>query len=576
MIEHVQLIQTLPTMATVQLANFIQYGRRMGKTKSMAHSDLPPTEEETHSGKQINANLSQVTVLPRREWERIQNNLNAQQKELERKRRLHQEREDLHKESQDVVKHWSNTIVGQRQKKLEARKIREEKEEKERVKIDIEEAKIQAKKRQEAIEKAKTRQYFQTDRVKSFHGALLLTEVLQERDAQLELKKQKIANEKGKDLEMLKYQREQHENGIRQDQAKAAERYRLRKKVAEYQQMQIGERKGHEVAAKLDDKREGEEVKKLVKLHEWEQQKLDEVRKGEKKKLMESYAEHISNRDAIRALDAQQQEEEDDEIRIFANAKKKMLKLRKEKEIDLFNHQQEHRDRMVSLLAGQLKQKVNDEDARIVEAERLKDEKLAKEKKDKEDKLNRDLASIAAHRKHQMDLKEQLAREDHQNNLELLDVKMEADRIFAEKQTEWRRGRKEKLQNLQHFHASQINERAEKERYHREESLANDLKIIEQLDIEEKQFQDYASGVIAAAKERNCNTYPLVKAAQSGTGGGRGPNFVGKGGIRPSYPTSDGTGVQLPKYQRGSTESIKSQYQTKNPKVAKKRLGFVW
>jgi len=41
-------------------------------------------------------------------------------------------------------------------------------------------------------------------------------------------------------------------------------------------------------------------------------------------------------RAAIRALEQQQEEEEDGEIRMFAAAKKKMLKLRKEKEHQLF------------------------------------------------------------------------------------------------------------------------------------------------------------------------------------------------------------------------------------------------
>lgn len=38
-----------------------------------------------------------------------------------------------------------------------------------RVKLDIEEAKLQAKKRKEALDRAKTLQYYQTDRVKEFH-----------------------------------------------------------------------------------------------------------------------------------------------------------------------------------------------------------------------------------------------------------------------------------------------------------------------------------------------------------------------------------------------------------------------
>lgn len=58
---------------------------------------------------------------------------------------------------------------GQRQKKLEARRQREEEEEEERKKIDVEEAKFQAAQRREAIDRAKTQQYFQTDRIKGFH-----------------------------------------------------------------------------------------------------------------------------------------------------------------------------------------------------------------------------------------------------------------------------------------------------------------------------------------------------------------------------------------------------------------------
>lgn len=63
-------------------------------------------------------------------------------------------------------------LQGQRQKKLEAKKIREEIEEEERKQIDLEEAKFQEMKRKEAIERAKTLQYYQIDRVKGFHVSI--------------------------------------------------------------------------------------------------------------------------------------------------------------------------------------------------------------------------------------------------------------------------------------------------------------------------------------------------------------------------------------------------------------------
>lgn len=571
----------LLSMATVQHANFIQYGRRIGKERSHADDGEQVSSDQSTAvphGMRLpdGTDLRQVTVLPQREWTRIQNNLNSRTKELERLRAIKKEQEDLHNQSINVIKNWSNTIAGQRQKKLEARKIREEKEEEERKKIDIEEAKFQAKKRQAAIEKAKTLQYFQTDRVKSFHGALLLTEVLKERDAQVELKRQKSANERGKDKELLKFYRLQYEDGVRKDQENARHRYEMRRKVAEYQLMQAKERQNQHQREAEEDKKEGEEVKKLAKLHEWEQQKLDEVRREEKRKIMEAHKEHISNKDAIHALDVQQEEEEDEEIRMFANAKKKMLKLRKQKEMELFKEQQDHRDRMIELLATQLKQKVDDEDSRILKAERLKEEKIAKESKMKEEKLRRDLASIAEHRKEQLALKSKQEKDEHEKNMELLEIKMEADRVFAEKQSEWRKSERQRLQKLQGFHLAQINERAEKERLQHEEDLYHDSKIVSLLELEENQFQQYANEVIKKAESRKCNTYPLVKAASAGAGGGRGPNFSGKGGVRPSYPVADSTGVQLPKYQRSTTESVKSQYEVKDPVRAKKRLGFVW
>lgn len=58
---------------------------------------------------------------------------------------------------------------GQRQKQLEAKKIRDEIEEKKWEQIDKEEAEYQEKKRREAIEKAKTQLFYQTHRVRGLH-----------------------------------------------------------------------------------------------------------------------------------------------------------------------------------------------------------------------------------------------------------------------------------------------------------------------------------------------------------------------------------------------------------------------
>lgn len=129
-------------------------------------------------------------------------------------------------------------------------------------------------------------------------------------------------------------------------------------------------------------------------------------------------------------------------------------------------------------------------------------------------------------------------------------------------------------ENLRDFHIKQINEMAARERLHTDRNMTCDKAEKEVLMQEEEEFQKYAGEVITRAKERNVNIYPLIKAARPGAGGGHGP--INKGGIRPSFMSGDSYGVQLPTYQKDSTDDVKNIYGSKHIGHAKKRFGFVW
>jgi len=69
-------------------------------------------------------------VLPAKEWERMRHKFSVWQNPPPSKAVLRQKKkEELHEHSKAVVKNWENTIEGQRIKRLQARKIREEEEE---------------------------------------------------------------------------------------------------------------------------------------------------------------------------------------------------------------------------------------------------------------------------------------------------------------------------------------------------------------------------------------------------------------------------------------------------------------
>ena len=92
---------------------------------------------------------------------------------------------------------------------------------------------------------------------------------------------------------------------------------------------------------------------------------------------------------------------------------------------------------------------------------------------------------------------------------------------------------------------------------------------------DEARFQDYAQKVLSEQKTKdpNGNHFPLIKAANEGPGGGRGPKFEGRSGYRPSYLVCDSTGVQLPNYTQET--AIRSKIRG-YPGKSFKRLGFNW
>ena len=137
---------------------------------------------------------------------------------------------------------WGNTLSGQRAAKLEAKKIREVKEEEVRKQEDIEEAIFQATQRKKAIAHAKTLTFAQTDRVKGFHGALILTEVLKEREKQVEMKSimQNVQAERERRLHQESVDRLKVLD--QQEQTAAMERSKKRKNVQKYQLAQVKHR----------------------------------------------------------------------------------------------------------------------------------------------------------------------------------------------------------------------------------------------------------------------------------------------------------------------------------------------
>eukprot|EP00079_Xenopus_tropicalis_P010103 XP_002934659.2 PREDICTED: coiled-coil domain-containing protein 173 [Xenopus tropicalis] len=552
-------------MATTLSAPVVQYGRRKGLSRAQSAGNnsevLPGTVD-----------LMQVTVFPKAEWERIVSNTNSLEQEARQIYEEKKEREALHLHSKEVVKNWTNTIAGLRQKRLESKKLREEKEEEEKRLIDLEEAKFQEQKRKEAIEKARLKQYYQNDKVKTFHSALLLTEVAKERELQIELKNKMLAQSKKKEKD---WQRELEE-GIAEDQSKALKQLTDRRNNASELLKQIDEQKHKAELEKLGNHREGEEIQRQTKDYEMEMRRLGQRKLEEKQEIKRAHLAHISDRDFVRALEKQKEEENDEMLRRFVLAKRKMGNLKKAKEAEMNRQVEENRDRITELLSAWYKQKTDDEEERTAKAMADQEAKQKKEAQEKEEKIKADIKAITEHRLADRKQKEKEEKEAKMEALQTLYSMKESDRLFLQQQQEKMRKAEEECKNVQAVQVQQMAEKTVMAQSDREAEIKYAKQSEFFLAKEEDEFQEYAKQVIDVVTKAGRNPYALKKAAKSGTGGGHGPVYTGRGGIRPSYLVQDTSGVQLPSYNSGTTQEIKGLYESGDIQHGKRKLGFTW
>ncbi|XP_075861756.1 cilia- and flagella- associated protein 210 isoform X3 [Microcebus murinus] len=455
--------------------------------------------------------------------------------------------------------------LGMKEQKLKAKKKRDEEIEAERQILDVEEAIHKQGERKKAIESAKQYQFYQTERVKNFHAGLLLSRVMKERDAQIEFQKSKIKSDK-KWEEQLKLN---IEKAFKEEQEKAEKRHRENMALAKDHLKQIKEHEEEEERRRKREEKDAEEIKRQNSLYEIEMRKKLEKKKEEIHERRRLFFEHMHDRNIIKAVEQQQQEEENEKIRKFIKAKKRLIQMGKEKEAETHRLMEERRERINNFLSELMKEKLDNED--LILARDIAEAEAEWEKREEEkcEKNKAELKAIAEYRAIVMQNKEEEERQRKIAAQEQLLAVMKADEIFREYEKEKKRKADKERREVQDSHIQQM----AKNKVNAKEAKQAELdyyRLTEALAVEkEKEFQAYAREVIELESETaNKHIYPLVKAVQEGPGGGRGPVFVDRGGLRPSYQSNDITGVQLPFYNsQGSKYSFQK---------SKGRLGFTW
>ena len=535
----------------------VQHGRRKGSPKAKE-----PVQEKSKD---------KLLILSSKEWNAIQNRKDkVLPDDVQLALDLQKDKLEKHQQSVEQVSSWGNTIVGKRNKRLNARRIREEEEEKERQKLDIEEAEIKAAERRAAIEHAKKLQYYQTDRVKGFHGALLLSEVIKEREAQIELKKEIDNAMKNADDNLLQWEEQQRQEATKSEREKAEIRAREAALLRKTQYEQAQEKRQFAISEKVQDIEEGKSIQKDVEQFYKENEMKAKERERKAKLLKENYDQHLEIENCIRDQQKIAEKRNDEEIRLYANAKRKMAGLRKKREGELFQAFQNHQQAMVDHLSTLVKAQVDDEDTRIAKAVAEREAKRQAEEEKESQKRKTVQQDILKHRMETMGLNEKkVAEATLDQNLDLR-RRITEDKTYFKEQEERQASKNVEEHEVQSILCKQTSEKSNKLQVDKKNELDADKRSAQMVKEEEDEFQRYADAVIDLAEQRGRPVLPLLKAKNAGAGGGSGPIFGGKSNLRPSYQANDAYGIQLPRFATGAAKEVASASDTS------KRLGFVW
>ncbi|XP_019733277.1 coiled-coil domain-containing protein 173 [Hippocampus comes] len=543
------------------MSSVVQHGQRRGPGKSAENTNETIGLPDLH----------QTTVLTKADWSRIQDEINRVDKEKERMMEATRQREALHLKSKQMAKLWPNTLACQRQKKLEAKKIRDQVEEDKRKQIDMEEAKYREEKRKEAIEKAKTQLYYETERVKGLHRALLLTEVLKEREAQIELKQRKKSAFKDLDEEHMQMLKAREDEALTKEQERTQQKKQESKAFAEELRKQMKENQLERERRKHETKKDGEEIQRLQELHQWEQKMEEQSQARQKKEFMNDQLEHLAQREISKAADAEKQEVEEAQRKLFLSAKEKMVTLRRDKEKELLREVQIRRERIMDKLMLAQQEQKEQKQQNNAEAVAERDAQRMQREWEEEQKRVQMMKSIAAHREHVIQEKERNELIRKEKEREVLQAKKEGDRIFGEEQQKKSQRIQQELRKIQDFNASQMLEKQARQHQVRLAEHQFEAENMELLAEEELGFERYSRAVVQAAASSERNVLPLYKAVREGVAGG--PAFIG---ARPRYLVQDSSGAEMPKYVSDSKRDIKKIHQVEDIEEAKKRLGFTW
>ena len=462
-------------------------------------------------------NLPRDTVLlSSAKWNSIRDHLTRQQEEEAQRQRQRQAAERRQAASRQMKDGWPNTLAKLHAKRLQDREDRLRKKEEDQLAIDAEEAKIQAVLRKQKLDAARQMLFHNEERVRNLDGALLLSEVLKERDEQLALKariKEQEAEGERQWQDHLQY------DWARQAEIEAQQERDRRAAVRRSNAKEIEVALAVKEEAKKKELEDARQIRLATEQqrHEMELDKQEEYKN--RQKLKNEANEYLRTQRAFELLKQKRDDEENAETRVYSLGKLEMSQRIKQTRERIMDHSRRRSEAACALLERQLAAKQSDEDARIAAAvaeKRAKDDALETEKAAERAAMTESIRRhrSGALRRHRQE-KEQAARQT-QEERRLQDAQTAA--LASELRDRHRDLLDQRARNRRYWR-DQLDEMEAKRLVEKEEEDAEvrDQKCTERR--EQQQFDEYVKTELERLRKNKRSTFPLRAAARASAPG---------------------------------------------------------
>ncbi|XP_053803666.1 cilia- and flagella- associated protein 210-like [Vidua chalybeata] len=249
-------------------------------------------------------------------------------------------------------------------------------------------------------------------------------------------------------------------------------RYLSRRAVAQGQLAQIKEHKDQADLAKLEKRREGEQIQRSSQLYQLEVQRDKEKEQEKKVEFQRQHHEYIAEQKIFKAEDKQKEDKDDDRIKAYIKGKEMMADLTREKNAETNRMIEKHKDKAFEQLTAQMNEKFKIEDDRLARGAAEVEVEYQMQNKEKEIKKKAALESIEENRVTVMKLKEEKERQEKEEDEKDRHQWMTENNIYLEMEKAKKQRQRDANMEVQKFQLQQMAEKQARKEQEKQADLA--------------------------------------------------------------------------------------------------------